>query len=156
DFRLGARGKQPPALSTIFGAIQSDSGVAINREVRFAGAAIDNVRIGWMNCECAHVEHGLRMPEPFPRSPGIVPLPDTAASCAGPDAVGLRRVANQTRDASTDVRRPDTFPLRGSRCRRKFLLNPRAFRDEHSHSRFSVRPRRARLEPDATPLMIPR
>ncbi len=107
-----------------------------------------------MNCERAHAEHGLRMPEPFPRSPGIRALPDTAASRARPDAVGFRQIANQTRDAPAHVRRPDTFPLRRARRRRKFLLDPRAFRHEPSHSRLSKGPRRARLEPDAAPFMI--
>src|SRR5881392_3020123 len=96
------------------------------------------------------------MPEPFPRSPGIRALPDTAASRSPPDAVGLRRITNQTRDAPANVRRPDTLPLRRARRRRKFLLNPRAFRHELSYSRLSQRPRRPRLEPDAAPLMIPR
>ena len=156
DCRLRARGKQPPALPAICRAIQSDPGVTIGREVRFAGAAIDDLRVRRMNRERAHVEHGLRMPEPFPRSPSIRALPDTAASRARPDAVGVRRITNQTRDAPANVRRPDTFPLRRARRRRKFLFDPRAFRHEPSYSRLSQRPRGPRLEPDAAPLMIPR
>src|SRR5881275_701770 len=96
------------------------------------------------------------MPEPFPLSPGIRALPDTAASRARADAVGLRRITNQTRDAPANVRGPDTFPLCCARRRRKFLLDPRTFRHELSYSRLSQRPRCPRLEPDAAPLMIPR
>src|SRR6476646_4222891 len=107
-----------------------------------------------MNRERAHVEHGLRMPEPFPGSPGVGALPDTAARRARPDGIGLRRITNQKRDASAHVRRPDTLPLRCAPRRLKFFVAPLAFRYELSHARLSQRPRRPRLEPDAAPFMI--
>src|SRR6476660_2885389 len=84
DCRLRARGKPPPALPAIRRAIQSDSGATIGGEVRFAGPAINGLGVCWLNRERAHVEHGLRMPEPLPGSPGAGASPDTAARRARP------------------------------------------------------------------------
>src|SRR5438309_342390 len=109
-----------------------------------------------MNRKRAHVEDGLRIPEPFPRLPGVRALPHTAARRARPDGVGLRRMTNQAGDPAANVRRPDIFPLRRARRGRKFLLDSRTFRHERCHARLSQRPRRPRLEPDAPPFVIPR
>src|SRR5207237_7887584 len=103
------------------------------------------LRIGRMNRERADVEHALQMPERFPISSRIVALPDAAARRAGPDRVRLRRIANQTGDASADVRRADAFPLCCSGRRREFVLHPRSLRNELADARLTERLARRRL-----------
>src|SRR5437764_14567101 len=109
-----------------------------------------------MTLQPAHCELGTRRPAPFPRSPSIRALPDTAASRARPDAVGLRRITNQTRDAPANVRRRDIFTLRRPPRRRKFLLHPRAPTHELPYSPLSQPPPPPRLTPHAAPLKTPR
>src|SRR5437763_7862827 len=156
NFRLRGRGEQRPRLPAVGCPVNSHAGIRIRREVRLAGAAIDDLRIRRMNRERADVQHVLRMPESFPTPPRIRALPDASASRARPDIVRLRRIANQTRDSSAHIRRPDAFPLRVSRRRCEFLLSPGAFADELTYARLPQRPRRSRLKPNASSFMIPR
>ena len=109
-----------------------------------------------MNGQRADIENALKVPERFPGAARVRALPDAAARGARPERIGLRRIANESRDAPADIRRADAFPLRGSRSRRESALNPIALAHERLDPRFAQRPRGARLEPGAAPLMITR
>src|SRR5256714_9202640 len=108
------------------------------------------------NGDATAVDQGLKMPERFPAAPGFGALPDPAPRRACPDIIGLRGIARETSDPSANICWPDAFPLRRSRRRHEFFLRPRAFRDEPADARLAQRPRCSRLEPDASPFVIPR
>ena len=90
--------------------INPHSGIRIDRQVRFAGPAIDHHGIFRVDRERSDVQRVMIAPKRAPGSSGVVTLPDTARRRARPDAVRFFRMTNDARHPAADVGRTDALP----------------------------------------------
>src|SRR2546428_2173552 len=132
---LRARQKSPLLTGAVGGLVNPNSGIGIRGKIGFTGAAINQRRILRIDRERTNIQNILLMPHRLPRLTGVVAMPDTAPGCAGPNAIRMLGMTDDTRHPSADIGWSNRFPTHCARLGQR-LLNPRALPHQNVNRSF--------------------